>query len=92
MAVYMSAKCPVIIAPAMDLDMYVHPTVKRNLQTAESFGHKIIPAEFGELASGLSGQGRLAEPATILSVLEEQFSEVDQTFAGKIPDHGWTNL
>lgn len=83
MAVYMSAKCPVIIAPAMDLDMYVHPTVKRNLQTAESFGHKIIPAEFGELASGLSGQGRLAEPATILSVLEEQFSEVDQTFAGK---------
>lgn len=82
-AVYMSAKCPVIIAPAMDLDMYAHPTVSRNLQTAESFGHKIIPAEFGELASGLSGQGRLAEPATILSVLENQFSDSVKTLSGK---------
>ncbi|MCG2793724.1 MAG: bifunctional phosphopantothenoylcysteine decarboxylase/phosphopantothenate--cysteine ligase CoaBC [Weeksellaceae bacterium] len=83
MAVYMSAKCPVIIAPAMDLDMYAHPAVTRNLKTAESFGHTIIPAEFGELASGLTGQGRLAEPATILSVLENQFSDAKQTFAGK---------
>lgn len=83
MAVYMSAKCPVIIAPAMDLDMYAHPTVTKNLQIAEGFGHKIIPAEFGELASGLSGQGRLAEPATILSVLENQFSDDEQTLAGK---------
>ncbi|MNK24094.1 Coenzyme A biosynthesis bifunctional protein CoaBC [compost metagenome] len=83
MAVYMSAKCPVIIAPAMDLDMYAHPTVLKNLTTAESFGHKIIPAEFGELASGLVGQGRLAEPSTILSVLENQFTEVDNQFAGK---------
>ncbi len=83
MAVYMSAKCPVIIAPAMDLDMYAHPTVLKNLTTAESFGHKIIPAEFGELASGLVGQGRLAEPSTILSVLENQFDDVDNQFAGK---------
>lgn len=83
MAVYMSAKCAVIIAPAMDLDMYAHPTVIKNLQTAESFGHQIIPAEFGELASGLSGQGRLAEPSTILSVLENQFSDAEQKFAGK---------
>lgn len=83
MAVYMSAKCPVVIAPAMDLDMYAHPTVLKNLGTAESFGHKIIPAEFGELASGLVGQGRLAEPSTILSVLENQFAEVDNQFAGK---------
>lgn len=83
MAVYMSAKCPVIIAPAMDLDMYAHPTVLKNLETAESFGHKIIPAEFGELASGLVGQGRLAEPSTILSVLENQFAEVENQFAGK---------
>lgn len=83
MAVYMSAKCPVIIAPAMDLDMYAHPTVTKNLQTAESFGHKIIPAEFGELASGLNGQGRLAEPSTILSVLEAQFSDAEQTLSGK---------
>ena len=83
MAVYMSSKCPVIIAPAMDLDMYTHPTVTKNLKTAESFGHKIIPAEFGELASGLIGQGRLAEPSTILSVLENQLSDIEQTFAGK---------
>ncbi|RRQ47315.1 bifunctional phosphopantothenoylcysteine decarboxylase/phosphopantothenate--cysteine ligase CoaBC [Chryseobacterium sp. SC28] len=82
MAVYMSAKCPVVIAPAMDLDMYAHPTVIRNLQTAESFGHQIIPAEFGELASGLVGQGRLAEPSTILSVLEKQFSDAE-SFSGK---------
>src|SRR6218665_102765 len=83
MAVYLSAKCSVIIAPAMDLDMYAHQTVIRNLKTAESFGHKIIPAEFGELASGLVGQGRLAEPEKILSVLENQFSEINQDFAGK---------
>lgn len=83
MAVYMSAKCPVIIAPAMDLDMYAHPTVTRNLQTAQSFGHQIIPAEFGELASGLSGQGRLAEPSTILSVLEKQFSDTGLSLEGK---------
>ncbi len=57
----MSAKCPVFIAPAMDLDMYAHPSTKENLEKAEKFGHHIIPAEFGELASGLEGQGRLAE-------------------------------
>jgi phosphopantothenoylcysteine decarboxylase/phosphopantothenate--cysteine ligase len=72
MAVYMSAKCPVIIAPAMDLDMYIHPTVTKNLQTAESF-YQIIPAEYGELASGLVGQGRLAEPETIFKFVENQF-------------------
>ncbi|MPT33106.1 MAG: bifunctional phosphopantothenoylcysteine decarboxylase/phosphopantothenate--cysteine ligase CoaBC [Chryseobacterium sp.] len=83
MAVYMSAKCPVIVAPAMDLDMYVHPTVTRNLQIAESFGHRIIPAEFGELASGLIGQGRLAETETILKVLQDQFSDDVLSFAGK---------
>jgi len=83
MAVYMSAKCPVIIAPAMDLDMYIHPTVTKNLQTAESFGHQIIPAEYGELASGLVGQGRLAEPETIFKFVENQFSDSKQSFAGK---------
>ncbi|SDF85297.1 bifunctional phosphopantothenoylcysteine decarboxylase/phosphopantothenate--cysteine ligase CoaBC [Epilithonimonas hungarica] len=83
MAVYMSAKCPVIVAPAMDLDMYAHPTVTRNLQIAESFGHQIIPAEFGELASGLIGQGRLAETETILKVLQDQFSDDVLSFAGK---------
>lgn len=69
-ATYMSAKCPVFIAPAMDLDMYAHPSTKKNLELAESFGHIIIPAENGELASGLIGQGRMAEPATIFNTVE----------------------
>lgn len=83
MAVYMSAKCPVIIAPAMDLDMYAHPAVTRNLNIIESFGHKIIPAEYGELASGLIGQGRLAEPETIFRTVDNEFTDTDAAFAGK---------
>ena len=73
-ATYMSAKCPVFIAPAMDLDMYAHFSTKENLEKAEKNGINIIPAEFGELASGLEGQGRLAEPETILQKIEEFFS------------------
>ncbi|WP_307453417.1 bifunctional phosphopantothenoylcysteine decarboxylase/phosphopantothenate--cysteine ligase CoaBC [Chryseobacterium sp. SORGH_AS_1048] len=73
-ATYMSAKCPVFIAPAMDLDMYQHPSTKQNLELAEDFGNLIIPAESGELASGLIGQGRMAEPATIVYAVEEFFS------------------
>jgi len=73
-ATYMSAKCPVFIAPAMDLDMYAHPSTKKNLELAESFGHSIIPAESGELASGLIGQGRMAEPATIFNAVEHYFN------------------
>lgn len=73
-ATYMSAKCPIFIAPAMDLDMYVHPSTKRNLKLAEDFGHIIIPAESGELASGLIGQGRMAEPATIYTAVENYFT------------------
>lgn len=74
-ATYMSAKCPVFIVPAMDLDMYAHPSTKENLEKAERFGHHIIPAEFGELASGLEGQGRLAEPETILQKIEDFFAQ-----------------
>ena len=74
-ATYMSAKCPVFIAPAMDLDMYVHPSTKRNLELAESFGHVIIPAENGELASGLVGQGRMAESETIFNTVENYFTD-----------------
>lgn len=73
-ATYMSAKCPVFIAPAMDLDMYAHPSTKKNLELAESFGHMIIPAENGELASGLIGQGRMAEPSTIFNTVEHYFT------------------
>lgn len=72
-ATYMSAKCPVFIAPAMDLDMYQHPSTKQNLALAEDFGHFVIPAETGELASGLFGQGRMAEPETIISALQTFF-------------------
>lgn len=83
-ATYMSAKCPVFIAPAMDLDMYQHPSTKQNLELAEDFGHIIIPAESGELASGLSGQGRMAEPETISEILEDFFNENQKSvFRGK---------
>lgn len=71
MAVYLSAKCPVYFAPAMDLDMYKHPASKENILKLESFGHVLIPAESGELASGLEGKGRMAEPETIISKVEE---------------------
>ena len=74
LATYMSAKCPVFIAPAMDLDMYQHPSTKQNLDLAEDFGHYIIPAEEGELASGLCGVGRMAEPETISKSIEDFFS------------------
>ena len=73
-ATYLSAKCPVFIAPAMDLDMYQHPSTQQNLELAEDFGHQIIPAEVGELASGLSGQGRMAEPETIVENIENFFN------------------
>src|SRR5690606_7703780 len=77
-ATYMSAKCPVFIAPAMDLDMYQHPSTKQNLEMAEDFGHFIIPAENGELASGLIGQGRMAEPETIAKAVEDFFTKDDK--------------
>jgi len=83
-ATYMSAKCPVFIAPAMDLDMYRHPSTKRNLELAESYGHYIIPAESGELASGLVGQGRMAEPETIVKNIEVFFNSAqNKSLEGK---------
>lgn len=65
MATYLSAKCNVYFAPAMDLDMYQHPTTKANISILEGFGNKMIAAESGELASGLVGEGRMAEPERI---------------------------
>jgi phosphopantothenoylcysteine decarboxylase/phosphopantothenate--cysteine ligase len=74
MAVYLSARCPVMVAPAMDLDMYVHPATMKNLATLASFPkHFIIEAASGELASGLSGQGRMEEPEIILEKVIEKF-------------------
>ncbi len=70
LAVYLSAKCKVYFAPAMDLDMYKHQSTNENINKLESFGNVMIPAESGELASGLMGEGRMAEPETILSFIE----------------------
>jgi phosphopantothenoylcysteine decarboxylase/phosphopantothenate--cysteine ligase len=69
-ATYLSAKCPVYFAPAMDLDMYKHPSTIASFNALKQFGNTIIPAETGELASGLSGEGRMAEPENILAFLE----------------------
>lgn len=74
LATYLSAKCPVYIAPAMDLDMYKHPSTKASLEKLESFGNTIIPAESGELASGLDGEGRMAEPENIIAFIEKHLS------------------
>ncbi|PKR81563.1 bifunctional phosphopantothenoylcysteine decarboxylase/phosphopantothenate--cysteine ligase CoaBC [Brumimicrobium salinarum] len=73
-ATYLSAKCPVFVAPAMDLDMYAHPTTSQNLDQLRKQGVNIIPAETGFLASGLTGQGRMAEPETIMDTLTEHFT------------------
>jgi phosphopantothenoylcysteine decarboxylase/phosphopantothenate--cysteine ligase len=74
LAVYLSAKCPVFFAPAMDLDMWKHKAVKRNIELLHSYGNLLIPVEHGELASGLVGDGRMAEPETIIQHLEDYFS------------------
>jgi phosphopantothenoylcysteine decarboxylase/phosphopantothenate--cysteine ligase len=73
-AAYLSAKCPVYFAPAMDLDMYKHPSTIINFKLLNEFGNKIIPAETGELASGLSGEGRMAEPENIVSFIESDLN------------------
>ncbi|MBF4471288.1 bifunctional phosphopantothenoylcysteine decarboxylase/phosphopantothenate--cysteine ligase CoaBC [Flavobacterium sp. HJJ] len=70
LACYLSAKCPVYFAPAMDLDMYIHPSTAESFAALKAFGNTMIPAENGELASGLSGEGRMAEPENIVSFLE----------------------
>ncbi|MDO9551718.1 bifunctional phosphopantothenoylcysteine decarboxylase/phosphopantothenate--cysteine ligase CoaBC [Rhodonellum sp.] len=81
-ATYLSARCPVMVAPAMDLDMYQHPSVKANLDKLISFGNIVLEAEDGELASGLSGQGRLMEPEHILDQVIAHFS-AEKSFAGQ---------
>jgi phosphopantothenoylcysteine decarboxylase/phosphopantothenate--cysteine ligase len=70
---YLSAKCPVFVAPAMDLDMYRHPATLGNIETLQSHGDIIIEAESGELASGLEGKGRMAEPETIVACIGSYF-------------------
>lgn len=72
---YLSARCPVMVAPAMDLDMWKHAATQENIQRLKSFGNYIIPVESGELASGLNGEGRMAEPETIISFLKSYFEK-----------------
>ncbi|WP_407323952.1 bifunctional phosphopantothenoylcysteine decarboxylase/phosphopantothenate--cysteine ligase CoaBC [Tenacibaculum maritimum] len=71
LATYLSAKCPVYFAPAMDLDMYIHSSTKVSLKKLQRFGNILIPAVSGELASGLVGEGRMAEPEDIISFIEK---------------------
>jgi phosphopantothenoylcysteine decarboxylase/phosphopantothenate--cysteine ligase len=73
LAVYLSATCPVVVAPAMDEDMWHHPATKKNIARLNEYGNSIISVEKGELASGLYGDGRMAEPADIFTFLEEHF-------------------
>lgn len=75
---YLSAKCPVFVAPAMDLDMFAHETTQRNISTLQSFGNHIIEPTSGELASGLSGKGRMEEPENILEVLIDFFQSSEK--------------
>ncbi|WP_417366967.1 bifunctional phosphopantothenoylcysteine decarboxylase/phosphopantothenate--cysteine ligase CoaBC [Flavobacterium beibuense] len=80
-ATYLSAKCPVYFAPAMDLDMYKHPSTLSSFKSLHEFGNIMIPAESGELASGLSGEGRMAEPENIVTFIEKDIE-------GKLPLRG----
>ncbi len=82
LATYLSARCPVFFAPAMDLDMYQHPSVIDNIEKLKSFGNQIIEAQHGELASGLIGTGRMAEPEDLVAVLTSHFS-AHKPLAGK---------
>ena len=83
-ATYLSAKCPVYFAPAMDLDMYKHPTTKNALDKLQSYGNILIPSAFGELASGLVGMGRMAEPETIVETIEQHLLEGLPLYGKKI--------
>ena len=83
LATYLSATCPVIIAPAMDEDMWHHQTTDDNLTAVQKRGCRVIPVEFGELASGLTGEGRMAEPETITNFLQSFFKDKDALIGKK---------
>ncbi|WP_276481905.1 bifunctional phosphopantothenoylcysteine decarboxylase/phosphopantothenate--cysteine ligase CoaBC [Paraflavitalea pollutisoli] len=82
LATYLSATCPVVVAPAMDEDMWHHPTTIANLKQLEAYGNKVIPVNRGELASGLYGDGRMAEPEAIMQYIQEHYF-ARQDLAGK---------
>ncbi len=83
LSVYLSSTCPVMVAPAMDEDMWHHVSTKKNLETLRSYGHHVIPSEHGELASGLIGMGRMAEPETLVTHLDSFFQQTE-TLKGHI--------
>ena len=83
LATWLSATCPVILAPAMDEDMWRHPATRANLERLRGYGHAVIPVEKGELASGLFGEGRMAEPETIIQFLREHFLAAEDRPASK---------
>ena len=80
---YLSARCPVVVAPAMDLDMYAHPATQQNLRTLAGRRVRIVEPAEGELASGLTGKGRMAEPAEIAGFVADLLDEKKKTLAGK---------
>ncbi len=82
-ATYLSARCPVYAAPAMDLDMWQHPTTRKNIQTLTENDVQIISVESGELASGLEGEGRMAEPEHILDLLQKKNSADHRSLTGR---------
>jgi phosphopantothenoylcysteine decarboxylase / phosphopantothenate---cysteine ligase len=84
LAVYLSARCPVFFSPAMDLDMLQHPSTKENIQKLKTFGNHIIDPGFGELASGLTGLGRMAEPEEILQHLSTFFKSTSKLEGKKV--------
>lgn len=82
LAVWLSANCPVVVAPAMDEDMWKHPATRENIVKLEKFGNTVIPTEKGELASGLYGEGRMAEPEQIIEFISSRFF-LSQPLRGK---------
>ncbi|WP_224490745.1 bifunctional phosphopantothenoylcysteine decarboxylase/phosphopantothenate--cysteine ligase CoaBC [Robertkochia flava] len=84
LATYLSAKCPVYVAPAMDLDMYKHPTTTNSLKKLQEYGNTVIPAAHGELASGLVGEGRMAEPDAIVDFIEEHLKAAAPLYGKKV--------
>lgn len=81
---YLAAKCPVFFAPAMDLDMFYHPSVQKNIDILQSYGNLLISPQEGELASGLCGAGRMEEPDQIIQVLSDYFAEAKELHGKKI--------
>ncbi len=84
MATYLSATCPIIVAPAMDEDMWKHPSTKKNIETIKSYNNTVLSVNNGELASGLFGEGRMAEPEQIIDYLKEFFNTTNELSGKKV--------